>query len=360
MAGGTDAARAAGKIDAEEFSRKLTALHAVSLELSTADSVDELCRRAVELGRSRLGFPRLGIWFFDREDPDWMVGTYGIDESGRVRSEHGSRISVDPGIIPPPFLDGTTPYLLFPAHDIYNHRRKVVGQADLAVAPIWNSRVSMGIVSADNLTSDVPLDEMMCQVLALLARSIGHLATLKETEAELRESRERLEVLASRDGLTGLLNRRTGLEMLDHQLSRSRRENVALAVCFMDLDRLKQINDSLGHEAGDRYILAVVSVLETSVRESDVLCRIGGDEFMIILPASTTAQAEAVLERIVEGTEASEALRALKPPPYLSYGIVEYSGSERSADELIRRADELMYERKRRHHLSDGSSVQPV
>jgi PAS domain-containing protein len=79
---------------ARRFQEQLKALHAVSIELSRADSFDELCRRAVELGRSRLGFDRLGLWFL-ADDPRFMVGTYGTSESGQLRDERGKRLPLD-------------------------------------------------------------------------------------------------------------------------------------------------------------------------------------------------------------------------------------------------------------------------
>jgi diguanylate cyclase (GGDEF)-like protein len=340
--------------DSEILSQKLTKLHSVSLDLSMADSVDRLCRMAVELGTRRLGFDRLSIWFFDTQNPEMLVGTYGVDEAGTMRHEDEARVPVDHEIMSRPFLDGTAPYVLRRAHAVYDHRHVQVGTADLAMAPIWNGRMSIGAISADNLLTRVPMDEIMCQILSLLARTVGHLATLKQTETELRESRERLQILASRDGLTGLLNRRTGLEMLEQQMRQARREGGRLAVCFMDLDRLKSVNDSFGHEAGDRYILALVAILEACVRESDIVCRLGGDEFMLILPRSDASRAEQVLRRIDEQAAASSELRRLKEPPYLSFGVVEYTGNDMSADEVLRRADQLMYRQKADHHMTDA------
>src|SRR6266446_5173743 len=77
------------------FSEQLTVLHEVSNELSKAESVADLCRRAVELGRSRLGFDRLGIWFVG-EDRASATGTFGVDENGEVRDERGSRVTIRP------------------------------------------------------------------------------------------------------------------------------------------------------------------------------------------------------------------------------------------------------------------------
>lgn len=333
----------------QELSDLLTLLHEVSFELSNSNSVEDLCYRAIVLGREALGFDRLSIWFFDPLQPGWLRGTYGTDEAGKIRDERESRVRVDPNIMPTDFFEDKVPYLLFKETTVYNDQHKPVGTADLAVAPIWNGRSSMGAVSSDNLIGHGPMDEVRCHVLALLARSIGHLATLKETETRLRDSQSRLEILASRDGLTGALNRRTGLEMLEQQVSHARRTGGALSICFVDLDGLKWVNDTLGHQVGDRYIQLITRLFEAGLRESDVVCRMGGDEFMIILPLSDAEQTEAVMERILQFSRESEELLRIKTPPYFSYGVAEKELGTTRGDQLIQRADELMYAQKREH-----------
>lgn len=333
------------------ISKRLTELHALSLLLSTSSSVDDLCRRAVEHGRECLGLDRLGIWFFLPDDPTQMSGTYGIDEDGTLRDERSMHIPFDSTLFPANFLDDKVPYILFKGHDVYDHRRQVVGSADLAVAPIWNGELSMGILCADNLLSGVAMDEETCQILALLARTVGHLANLKMTEAKLRESEARLQKLATTDGLTGVLNRRTGLEVLDQQLRLARRNGSVLSLCYVDLNGLKNVNDTQGHHVGDQLILGVAAILLETLRDSDVVCRLGGDELMLVLPGSSKAQAEQTVGRLIAATEASEKLRAIKPPPYFSYGLAEFSGASNDSttpEGLIQLADQVMYQEKRR------------
>ncbi len=341
------------------ISKRLTELHALSLLLSTSQSVDELCRRAVEHGRECLGLDRLGIWFFLPDDPTQMSGTYGVNEDGALRDERDTRVSFDSRLFPPLFLDDKVPYILFRGHDVYDHRRQVVGTADLAVAPIWNGETSMGILCADNLLSGVAMDEGTCQILALLARTVGHLANLKMTEAKLRESEARLQKLATTDGLTGVLNRRTGLEVLDQQLRLARRNRTNLSLCYVDLNGLKSVNDTQGHHVGDQLILGVASILAETLRDSDVVCRLGGDELLLVLPGSSKAQAEQTVKRLVAATEASEELRAIKPPPYFSFGVAEYRGTSKATttpDALIQRADQVMYKEKRRQSSEAAGS----
>ena len=343
-------------LDAAHLSQLLTVLHEVSFRLSTSKSVDELCREAVLRARKQLEFDRIGIWFFDPLDKGFLCGTYGVDETGNLRDERSSRVAVDRELLPSHFFEDKVPYLLFRNRAVFDEEHRKVGVADLAVAPIWNGHTSMGTVSADTFLKGTPLDEAHCHILALLARSIGHLATLIETEQRLRESQGRLEILASRDGLTGALNRRTGLELLEQQMSHNRRFGGTLSICFIDLDGLKRVNDTKGHQIGDRYIQLVNALFEKTLRESDVVCRMGGDEFMIILPGSGADEAEAVLARVTVLAQGSRELVEIKDPPYFSYGIAEQDAETLRGDELIHRADERMYTQKRGHRGDSGVS----
>src|SRR6202021_16250 len=135
-------------------------------------------------------------------------------------------------------------------------------------------------------------------ILGLLGRMSWALAQgrLRESETKL-EHAERVEYLAYHDGLTGLPNRSMFSKLLGHSISEGHRYDRRLAVAFLDLDRFKQINDTLGHEAGDQLLKEVATRLKGCTRESDTVARLGGDEFVLLLPeledgkyAATVAQ----------------------------------------------------------------------
>jgi two-component sensor histidine kinase len=172
-----------GPIDA-----RLRALHDISMELSRAEDSDSLCRRAVELCISRLGFDRLGIWFLDPGDPRMMRGTWGTDEEGKPRDERGIIIRRDEKYHPPQIYDGTVPFAVLPAEEVYDDRGGAVGRSDKAIAPLWDGARIVGEMVADNLFSHRPIDEEDGEVLVLFARIVAHLSALKRGDRALREA----------------------------------------------------------------------------------------------------------------------------------------------------------------------------
>ncbi|MBI4520231.1 MAG: GGDEF domain-containing protein, partial [Gemmatimonadetes bacterium] len=151
------------------------------------------------------------------------------------------------------------------------------------------------------------------------------------------------------DDLTGLYNRRGFFTLAEQQMSLADRRNAELFVLYADLDGLKQINDTRGHEEGDRVLMEVAGVLRKTFRESDVVARIGGDEFVVLAFEAQPSSAEVVIARLERNLN---KLNLRKDRPYrlsLSAGIARYTpGSERSIDELLAQADRSMYERKAR------------
>jgi diguanylate cyclase (GGDEF)-like protein len=143
-------------------------------------------------------------------------------------------------------------------------------------------------------------------------------------------------VLARRDGLTGIPNRRTWDSELPVAMDRARRDGVPLAVAILDLDHFKDFNDRYGHQAGDRLLKSATSAWSGMLRTTDLLCPYGGEEFGVLLPAATTDQAGEVLER----------LRAVTPQGQtFSAGLAGWDGQEVS-DELVARADRALYAAK--------------
>jgi hypothetical protein len=128
-------------------------------------------------------------------------------------------------------------------------------------------------------------------LLALLGRMSRQLAQsrLRESEAKMAHAR-RIEYLAYHDGLTGLPNRSLFSKLLTQSISGAHRYDKQLAVAFLDLDRFKQINDTLGHEAGDELLQEVAKRLKGCVRDNDTVARLGGDEFVVLLPELSDAK----------------------------------------------------------------------
>ncbi|HEY9151253.1 MAG TPA: PAS domain S-box protein [Anaerolineales bacterium] len=169
---------------------------------------------------------------------------------------------------------------------------------------------------------------------------------------ELQKSLEREKMLASTDGLTGLWNRRHFFEIAPREFEAAVRYGYSLTFLMFDLDHFKQINDSLGHPAGDKLLLKIAQVAAAQVRASDIVARYGGDEFVVMLPHASVQQALPVAERIRRSTAGIDldALSAGKEPftLTLSIGIAEIrrKATEDNVEHVIQRADEALYRAK--------------
>lgn len=157
---------------------------------------------------------------------------------------------------------------------------------------------------------------------------------------------KRLEHLTRFDTLTGCLNRTTILQILDAEYARSARRGHPLAVCFLDLDGFKRVNDAHGHLVGDRVLAFVGEALTTTVREYDSVGRFGGDEFLVVMPETEEDQAVAAAQRLQAAVAAATAEPG-GPRLGASYGLATRQGDEGSAH-LLAAADERLLAAKRR------------
>jgi diguanylate cyclase (GGDEF)-like protein len=174
----------------------------------------------------------------------------------------------------------------------------------------------------------------------------------QRTDEELARREEELSFLATHDGLTGLPNRTLILDRVEQMLARSRRTKRPAAALFIDLDNFKDINDTLGHGAGDELLKAVAARLDGVVRDVDALGRLGGDEFVIVSEElSLVAAPELVAERVLAALKEPFKLGAGKETRVMvtaSVGIAIASeiGEQTSAEDLLRNADIAMYRAK--------------
>jgi diguanylate cyclase (GGDEF)-like protein/PAS domain S-box-containing protein len=163
-----------------------------------------------------------------------------------------------------------------------------------------------------------------------------------------RESEQRLRKLASFDSLTGLPNRTLFNDRLEHALHKTHRTSGTLAVFFLDLDHFKNINDSLGHKAGDLLLCEVATRLKLCIREGDTVARLGGDEFTIILEEVKSAKFVAkVATKILDAISQSYMLDSTEVNISPSIGVSLYPSDGRDVDILLRNADAAMYHAKK-------------
>jgi len=161
---------------------------------------------------------------------------------------------------------------------------------------------------------------------------------------------KRLRHSAATDALTGLNNRRIFEEYLEREISRSSRYGSSFTLILLDLRRFKRANDTYGHAVGDEILRSVARACTEAIRASDICCRIGGDEFAIMLPQAERASVEALAERIARKFE--DYVRTLTPdaPVGLDYGVAAYPGDGENAASLFGAADRNMYAYKQRAH----------
>ena len=160
----------------------------------------------------------------------------------------------------------------------------------------------------------------------------------------LHEMMRREQLLARTDPLTGVSNLREFSALADQEISRAWRYDRPLSVAFIDVDDFKVVNDKLGHSGGDRLLRIIGQTLAHETRATDIVARIGGDEFAILLPETNAASAAAVIEKL--RNELAGLMRTEPIAVTLSIGIVTFAVPPGTVDEILERADHLMYEVK--------------
>jgi diguanylate cyclase (GGDEF)-like protein len=175
---------------------------------------------------------------------------------------------------------------------------------------------------------------------------IAEISALRGKVAQLQERVEQLDLLAHEDSLVGLPNRRGFVRALERLIDRMERYDEQGAVLFVDLDGLKVINDTFGHQAGDEALIQVSRLLVGGVRKSDLVARIGGDEFAILLGHSNEDSARDAAHRLIDAIAACEFTHCGQSLP-LSVAIgASAVHADDTPEAALARADEEMYRRK--------------
>lgn len=211
------------------------------------------------------------------------------------------------------------------------------GADDFVVKPV-NDRV---------LAARVRGGQRLLQLQEELEREQGE---IRRYVSELAIANRQLELMAMTDTLTCLPNRRYGLARLEEQWSAMQRSGRPLAVMILDLDHFKRINDSLGHDTGDAILVHVANIFRGTLRTADIVCRLGGEEFLVIAPNTDSNAAKALGERVRRAVERNQPPTCKLPRPLtVSIGIaVAFSNrGAGSQNDLLKQADRVLYEIKR-------------
>jgi diguanylate cyclase (GGDEF)-like protein/PAS domain S-box-containing protein len=262
-----------------------------------------------------------------------------LDERGRIRFQSPSVERVL-GYTPKELL-GREPFALLHPDDAFRARKTLA----LALR-------TPGV--AITLEHRVQHRDGSWRTLESVARSLLHARAVRGVVVNSRDVTTRRKVenevrrLSLTDELTGLHNRRGFFALAAQQLRQAQRGGGEVLLLFVDVDRLKPINDRHGHAEGDRMLVDAAHLLRQSFRQSDVLARVGGDEFVVLAVESSRARGEALVARLAERVRAWNAAREGRPPLSLSVGVAWYDPERLcTVDALLAAADAAMYRRKR-------------
>lgn len=195
---------------------------------------------------------------------------------------------------------------------------------------------SLWFIAEWQRTQDAELIFIGWNTLVRLAFFVLIVALLSELKVTYRQEK----ALARTDTLTSLLNRRAFLEILTHEVQRSRRHQLIFTLAYLDVDNFKEVNDRLGHATGDRLLQAIATLLLREIRITDYQGRLGGDEFAILMPQTDQEQAYLVLTRLF--TELLKLNNSVVEIGF-SIGAVTFQTAPETADKALLLADKLMY-----------------
>jgi len=205
----------------------------------------------------------------------------------------------------------------------------------------------LGAGADDYMTKPLNMAELHAR-LGVAIRVAQLQQTLAQNVRELRSTRDHLALLASTDALTGVYTRRWWFDNAEKEFSRARRYNRTFSLLMADLDWFKQINDSYGHETGDRVLNQFGEMLRVTCRQSDVIGRLGGEEFAMLLPETSADAAQHLAARLTEACRSMRVnTRTGDAHCSCSIGVTELRTDDERLDLVMTRADQALYAAKR-------------
>jgi diguanylate cyclase (GGDEF)-like protein/PAS domain S-box-containing protein len=260
-------------------------------------------------------------------DPEWIV----IEGGAWIRSYAVMPIRVKDKVIGVLNLDSAKPGWYTPEH--INNLRAFANQVAIAVE---NARL---FDAAEREIAERKQAEDTLQKANEQLRL--HVKEIEQLQADLHEQ-------AIRDPLTGLFNRRYLSETLPREIMRAKRENIPLSVIISDVDYFKLINDTYGHQIGDQCLIGIANLMKKNARGSDIVCRYGGEEFLLVLPGTPLDSAAKRAEEIREKCEELTLQHNGKDLTVtVSFGVAAYPTHGKEAEEIIIKADKALYQSKR-------------
>ncbi len=315
-------------------SRELRIIHRVGQEIGAVLDLDVLLAHIVDIVRDVAGYYRVSL-VLPTEDGRLTVGA----SSGQpTQVQHQSQPS-----------NGVTEWVFAHAQPLIipdvTRDPRYAGtdssvRSELAFPLSSRGRV-IGVLDAENQAPDA-----FTQADLTLMSAVGSQLAASLEAAQMHDLLKRE---ATRDPLTRLANRRVLLDRIEQQIAHAERHNEAFSVVFLDVDQLKTVNDTYGHMAGDALLREVASGLIEAVRGEDLVARFGGDEFVVLLPATLAGPAQVVGARIKDAIRRHPFLAGsqLITIPGISLGIATYPGHGRTPEQLLAAADTTLYTEKK-------------
>ncbi len=322
-----------------EYTKQLETLFDIGITangtLDIADLLDNVLRKVLQA----ISFDAGGIYVFDRQTNELVLKAHhGVPERFVERAE---RARAAEGFTARVALSGKPLYV--PDVNLDERLKRIgirsAGIQCLAALPIIAKGQILGIMAVGG-AKPCRFSQSMIHLLGTICSQIG----MAIDNAQLYE---RALQLAYSDGLTGLYNRRYMLEQLEREFARANRNGSSLSLIIMDLDGLKTINDHHGHNEFDRVLQEVGRLIKLNTRASDVAARWGGDEFVVLAPDTSSQSAYRIGERIRTKVQLCRPLAIDNAAAItISVGVATYPEHARGLTELIKRADEAMYNAK--------------
>ncbi|HSV70476.1 MAG TPA: EAL domain-containing protein [Methylibium sp.] len=229
--------------------------------------------------------------------------------------------------------------------DWFDRVRARLAERGVWEGELWHRRADGGTLPGQvSLVRLAPPADVAPGALGPGVRHVGFFKDL----TEMVKDREQIRELARNDPLTRLPNRSTLADKVNAALAMAQRHHTAFALLFLDLDRFKQINDSLGHLYGDRVLVEVARRLQTCVRQVDTVARLGGDEFVLLLDQTDARGAETIARRVIEVLGEPFGLDGMNFSVTASIGIALYPNDGETMNDLVKNADAAMYRVKER------------
>ena len=307
---------------------QLETLVQLGTELERAHRFDEVMEALVHHSCSRLGFARAAVLV--RRGDRW----HGVVDDGEVVT------LLETADGPAPLVweawERGAPILVRTLDDDLLEA-VLPGACNAIVAPVTADDEAIGVAIGEwGGDDDASMPALTVQAFA---QSSMHTALALRNAALLDE----VERLATRDGLTGLANRRLFEESLERETARSSRLGTPLSLLILDVDHFKQINDTYGHPAGDAVLRDIGAAVAGGTKAFDVAARYGGDEFVVLLPGCNAIDASGVADRV----RAEIAHRVSDAPVTVSVGVATMPDNAADAERLVAAADGALYEAKR-------------